>query len=438
VREVFLNNHLSCQQPVWLLPAVIVIVMVLSIGQRAYAEFSFDNQFSYIDETKVMHILGEIKNESHHAMRNVLITISFYDRQENLLDEFPRVPALRVINPGESSPFEILFTDQKVVDDVANFTMLATGQTTELKEKQLKIISANSRLDLLGTYYIYAVARNEGQESATNAIMIATLYDKDGRVIAIGNALAEAGPGSSNITAGSRAPFGIPITEKMQTPKTAKYSLVAESDQYGSDMIVLQASGPGLANGNQTQSGCLIATAAFGSDLAPQVQQLRLFRDGIALKTSAGSSFINVFNAWYYSFSPSVSNYERQTPWLQNTVRTLIYPLLGILSISALVYDLFTFGSELGIVAAGITASSLVGLLYFAPLGIALGIVGRKKHWEMSKVKVVLVSSWAAGTIAIVIAEIAAVETVMMFGTSLLVLSAISTAVIAVARAVKL
>ncbi|TLY06570.1 MAG: hypothetical protein E6K88_08010, partial [Thaumarchaeota archaeon] len=190
------------------MPAVIVIVMVLSIGQRAYAEFSFDNQFSYIDETKVMHILGEIKNESDHSMRNVLITISFYDREENLLDEFTRVPALRVINPGESSPFEILFTDQKAVDDVANFTMLATGQTTELKEKQLKIISANSRLDLLGTYYIYAVARNEGQESATNAIMIATLYDKDGRVIAIGNALAEAGPGSSNITAGSRAPFG--------------------------------------------------------------------------------------------------------------------------------------------------------------------------------------------------------------------------------------
>src|SRR5207247_9581213 len=110
VREVFLNNHLPCQQPVWLLLTVIVIVMVLSIGQWAYAEFSFHNQFSYIDETKVMHILGEIKNESDHSMRNVLITISFYDRQENLLDKFSRIPALWVINPGESSPFEILFT----------------------------------------------------------------------------------------------------------------------------------------------------------------------------------------------------------------------------------------------------------------------------------------------------------------------------------------
>src|SRR4029077_14691211 len=136
--------------------------------------------------------------------------------------------------------------------------------TTELREKQLKIISSNSRLDLLGTYYINAVARNDGQETATNAIMIATLYDKDGRVIAIGSALAEACPGSSNMTAASEAPFGIVITEKLQTSKTVKYLLVADSDQYGSNAILLQASGPGLTSGNQTQSGCLIATAAFG------------------------------------------------------------------------------------------------------------------------------------------------------------------------------
>src|SRR6185295_1145459 len=120
------------QQPVWFLRVVMAILMVLSIVQQAHAEFSFHNQFSYIDETKVMHILGEIKNESDTAMRNVIITISFYDMEGNLVDEFQRVPALRVINPGESSPFEILFIDQKAVDVVTNFTMSATGQTTEL------------------------------------------------------------------------------------------------------------------------------------------------------------------------------------------------------------------------------------------------------------------------------------------------------------------
>jgi hypothetical protein len=433
---VFKYPSLS-RQPVRFLFAVMAVILSLSIVQQAYAEFSFRNQFSYVDETKIMHILGEMRNDSDVAMKNVLIMTSFYDKDGDLLDKYSRAPALQVINPGDSSPFEVQYVDQKKVDRVANFTISATGQTTETKEKQLEITAANSRLDLLGNYYINAKARNEGQETATNAIMIATLYDGDSKVIAVGNALAEAGPGSSNITAGSEAPFGIAITEKMQTYKTVKYSLVVDSDQYTSDMMIWKASGPGSSSGNQSQSGCLIATAAFGSELAPQVQQLRIFRDGIALKTFAGSSFMKVFSAWYYSFSPYVASYERQEPWLQNTVRTMIYPLLGILALSTSISDSLAFNRELGIVASGITASWLVGLLYFAPVGAALGISTRIKKWNVSTAKIVLASSWLASIIAIAFAELAGIEPVMMFGTSLLVLASISTAVFAIARAFK-
>jgi hypothetical protein len=113
----------------------------------------------------------------------------------------------------------------------------------------------------------------------------------------------------------------------------------------------------------------------------------------------------------------------------------MIYPLLGILAISTSVYDSLDFSGELGIVAAGMTASSLVGMLYFAPLGAAIGIAGRKRQWNMSGAGIVLACAWAASVAAIAIAEIAAMQAVMMFGTSLLVLSAISTVVVAVARA---
>jgi peptide/nickel transport system substrate-binding protein len=417
------------------------IILVLPVTQQAYADFSFHNQSSYVDETKIMHVLGEIRNDSDSAMGNILINITFYDRDGNILDQYQRVPALQVINPGDSSPFEILYLDPGTVDNVANFTMTAQGEDTELKEKQLEIISSNSRLDVLGTYYINAAARNNGQEDADNAIIIATLYDKDGRVIAIGQALAEARRGSSNITAGSDAPFGIVITDKLQTYKTAQYSLVVDSGRYMSEKVVLRASGPGVrppsGNNSQSQSGCLIATAAFGSELAPQVQQLRLFRDGIALRTFAGSSFMSVFNTWYYSFSPTVADYERQNSWLQSTVRALIYPLLGILAISTSVHDSLAFNDELGMLAAGITASSLIGLLYLAPIGAALGIAGRRKDWDMSKAAAVLVCCWAASVITITVAHAAEIEVFMMVGTSLLVLTAICTAVFAIARMIK-
>jgi len=422
--------------------AVLIIALFLLVAPQAYADFSFHNQFSYVDETKIMHILGEIRNDSDSAMKNVRIMISFYDKEGNLLDQYQRTPALQVINPGESSPFEILYLDPDSVERVANFTTTAQGQDTELKETELEIISSNSRLDILGTYYINAVARNNGQEEASNAILIATLYDKDSRVIAIGRALAEAGRGSSNITAGSEAPFGIAVTDKLQTYKTSQYSLVVDSDRYMSEKVVLQASSPGIrpqdnsSNNNEVPSGCLIATAAFGSELAPQVQQLRIFRDEVALKTYAGSSFMNVFNAWYYSFSPTVADYERQNTWLQNTVKALIHPLLGILTISTYVHDSMTFSEELGIVATGITASSLISLLYLAPLGAVIGITGRRKRWDMSKVLVILACAWAASIIAIILGQVTAIEVAMMVGTSILVLTTISTVVVAIARLV--
>ena len=42
--------------------------------------------------------------------------------------------------------------------------------------------------------------------------------------------------------------------------------------------------------------GCLIATAAFGSEMAPQVQFLRELRDNTVLQTESGTSFMTGFN----------------------------------------------------------------------------------------------------------------------------------------------
>lgn len=112
-------------------------------------------------------------------------------------------------------------------------------------------------------------------------------------------------------------------------------------------------------------SGCLIATAAFGSELTPQVQYLRHFRDDYILSTVSGSAFMNVFNNAYYSFSPQVADYERQNPWLQDTVKISIYPLFGILMLSERVHNVVG-GGELGAVLAGTSASVLIGAIYLS------------------------------------------------------------------------
>jgi len=79
--------------------------------------------------------------------------------------------------------------------------------------------------------------------------------------------------------------------------------------------------------------GCLIATAAYGSEMAPQVQLLREIRDNKVLSTESGSSFMTGFNTFYYSFSPTIADWERESPAFKETVKLGLTPLLASLSI---------------------------------------------------------------------------------------------------------
>ena len=79
--------------------------------------------------------------------------------------------------------------------------------------------------------------------------------------------------------------------------------------------------------------GCLIATATFGSEMAPQVQQLRELRDNTILSTESGTAFMSGFNQIYYSFSPMISDLERESPVFKEAVKLTLTPMLSSLSL---------------------------------------------------------------------------------------------------------
>ncbi|MGB1769720.1 MAG: CFI-box-CTERM domain-containing protein, partial [Nitrosopumilus sp.] len=79
--------------------------------------------------------------------------------------------------------------------------------------------------------------------------------------------------------------------------------------------------------------GCLIATATYGSELAPQVQQLRELRDNQLLQTESGVAFMSTFNDIYYSFSPTIADYERENPYFKEIVKLAITPMISTLSL---------------------------------------------------------------------------------------------------------
>jgi len=138
-----------------------------------------------------------------------------------------------------------------------------------------------------------------------------------------------------------------------------------------------------LINGNCVSSlgtgpgggGCLIATATFGSELAPQVQQLRELRDNHLLQTESGTLFIESFNQFYYSFSPIIADYERENPVFKEMVRLSITPMISSLSI----LNNVDMDSEVEVLGYGI---SLIVLNLGMYVGIpAIVIIGIRKRF---------------------------------------------------------
>jgi hypothetical protein len=120
--------------------------------------------------------------------------------------------------------------------------------------------------------------------------------------------------------------------------------------------------------------GCLIATAAFGSEMAPQVQFLREIRDNTVLQTESGTSFMTGFNQFYYSFSPVIADYERENPVFKDTVKLALTPLLT--SLTLLQYADIDSESEMLGYGIGIILLN-IGMYFVAPAVLIIAV--RKK-----------------------------------------------------------
>ena len=133
-----------------------------------------------------------------------------------------------------------------------------------------------------------------------------------------------------------------------------------------------------LINGNCFSSfsapsggGCLIATATYGTELAPQVQQLRELRDNHLLQTELRTSFIESFNEFYYSFSPIIADYERENYVFKEMVRLAITPMVSSLSI----LNYVDMDSESEVLGYGISLILLnIGMYAGIPAIVIVGI----------------------------------------------------------------
>ena len=130
---------------------------------------------------------------------------------------------------------------------------------------------------------------------------------------------------------------------------------------------------PSEDKSSEEGGGCLIATAAYGSEMAPQVQMLREIRDNQLMNTESGTAFMGAFNNVYYSFSPVIADYERENPYFKEAVKIAIAPMLSSLSIME------NANSESEVLGLGLSVIALNLAMY---LGVpAIAVVGIKRRF---------------------------------------------------------
>jgi hypothetical protein len=103
------------------------------------------------------------------------------------------------------------------------------------------------------------------------------------------------------------------------------------------------------------------------------------------MQTDTGYSFVTGFNTIYYTFSPSIADYERENPLFRDLVRLSITPMIHTLSILTLV----DMNSDIEVVVYGVSVILLTLLIYVGPPILAVILIRRRVAPHRTSPKVV-------------------------------------------------
>ena len=204
--------------------SLFLILLVFAIPS-AFAEVYIDNDHKYLGDDGTIHIVGEIINESDKPINQVNVVAIFYSDGSSVYQASTE-NLTNIIMPGMKGAFDLMMTED--IGHVDHYLLDIDFKITQPKDQVIEIISSEFTRGPLDNIAIQGTVANNGDITANMVKVIATLYDRDGNVVAVSETRTE----PDYLRANDESFFVIPILDKTQTNKIVDYPLVAESDEY--------------------------------------------------------------------------------------------------------------------------------------------------------------------------------------------------------------
>ena len=204
--------------------SLFLILLVFAVP-NAFAEVYIDNDHKYLGDDGTIHIVGEIINESDKPINQVNVIAIFYSGDSSVYQTSTE-NLTSIIMPGMKGAFDLMVTED--IGHVDYYLLDIDFKVTQPKDQMIEITSSEFTHGPLDNIAIQGTVANNGDLTANMVRVIATLYDRDGNVVAVSEARTE----PDYLRANDESFFVIPILDKTQTDKIVDYSLVAESEEY--------------------------------------------------------------------------------------------------------------------------------------------------------------------------------------------------------------
>ena len=204
--------------------SLLIILLVFTVP-NVLAQAYIENDYQYTGDDGMIHIVGEIINDSDKPLNQVNISATLYS-DDSIIHQASTKTLTNIIMPGMKGAFDIAMDGK--IPHTDSYILDLDYEIANPKKQVIEITSSELRHGLLDNIMIQGTVTNRGDATANMIKVIATFYDREGNVVAVSQVDTE----PDYLRAGDEVFFLVTIPDKTQVKKIVDYSLLAESEEY--------------------------------------------------------------------------------------------------------------------------------------------------------------------------------------------------------------